>query len=536
MKVHVEVLLNIFIILSNVLFFTKAEVFTALVDLGPLLDTGGEIVKTLERYLKVEEERLEKVKWLRAQYEKLYTSAIQDEETFLSNPVNAYLLVKRLTSDWAITNRLIEGAQSKALIENITQQSFIFPDQEDLRGAASALLRLQDTYLLDTTQLARGEIDGIKRVFSELSAGDCFMLGHEALQLNDHFYTVRWMQEALDRLEREEVKTSNKQSILDYLAYSSFVLGDIEDAVKYTQHLLNIAPNHARAQENLIYYQNLLNNGDHSKGDEGSPSDDMPKPLKVIKREQIPTFTNYERLCRGEHIKTPFEQSQLNCRYTTSNNSYLVLQPVKVEQLSLDPEIVIFHDIISDKDMELFKDLAVPWLARATVQNPKSGALETASYRVSKSAWLNDTVHPRIARASQFIKCVTGLEVDTAEELHIINYGIGGHYEPHLDHKREGEVDPFAHIGTGNRIATWIFYLSDVEAGGATVFPKIGVQVKPKRGTAAFWYNLRKSGDGDMNTIHAACPVLSGTKWVGNKWLHEKNQEFRRRCSLNRWE
>lgn len=527
MKVRAEALLNIFIILSNVHFFAKAEIFTALVDLSPLLDTGGEILKTLEQYLQFEEQRLERLKWLRGQYEKLYTSAINDEANFVSNPVNAYLLVKRLTTDWEVTNRLIEGAQSKALIDNITQQSLIFPDNEDLRGAAAALLRLQDTYLLDTAQLARGEIEGAMNVYSELTAGDCFMLGYEALQMNDHFYTVQWMREALGRLEREEVQTSNKPLILDYLAYSTFALGNYEDAIKYTQDLLEIAPNHPRAYDNLLYYQNYLNNKDgHGKGDEGIPSDNMPKPLKVLKRERIAAFENYERLCRGERIKTPFEESQLHCRYTSNNNSYLLLQPFKEEQLSLDPEILVYHDVISDKDMELFKELAVPLLARATVMNPKSGALETASYRVSKSAWLKDTFHPRIARASQIIKDVTGLEVNTAEELHIINYGIGGHYEPHLDHKREGEADAFAHFGTGNRIATWIFYLSDVEAGGATVFPKIGVQVKPKRGTAAFWYNLRKSGDGDTNTMHAACPVLSGTKWIGNKWLHEKKSRI----------
>ncbi|GFT62807.1 prolyl 4-hydroxylase subunit alpha-1 [Nephila pilipes] len=505
--------------------------------MGPLLNTGGEIVKTLGKYLEVEEERLEKLKWLREQYEKLYTSAMKDEETFLSNPVNAYLLVKRLTADWQTAGLLIDGTYSKAVIDNITQQPLLFPDQEDLRGAATALLRLQDTYLLDTTELAKGEIEGTRSVFSELSAGDCFLLGHEALQLDDHYYTVRWMQEALERYEKEEIKTATKSSILDYLAYSTFVTGDIEHAIKLTQDLIEVDPNHSRAYANIAYYQNILNNRDeNNKGDVGLPGDNIPKPLKVIKRESIPAFENYEKLCRGEHVKTPFEESQLHCRYTTNNSSYFLLQPIKEEQLSLDPQILVYHDVISDKDMELFKQLAVPWLARATVSNPKSGALETANYRVSKSAWLGDSFHPRIARASQIVKEVTGLEVNTAEELHIINYGIGGHYEPHLDFKREGEADGFARFGTGNRIATWIFYLSDVEAGGATVFPKIGVQVKPKKGTAAFWYNLRKSGDGDMNTIHAACPVLSGTKWVGNKWLHEKNQEFLRPCSLDRRE
>lgn len=73
---------------------------------------------------------------------------------------------------------------------------------------------------------------------------------------------------------------------------------------------------------------------------------------------------------------------------------------------------------------------------RATVQNSETGELETATYRISKSAWLKDHEHRHIDEVNQRVADMTGLTMDTAEELQVVNYGIGGHYEPHFDFAR----------------------------------------------------------------------------------------------------
>lgn len=77
---------------------------------------------------------------------------------------------------------------------------------------------------------------------------------------------------------------------------------------------------------------------------------------------------------------------------------------------------------------------------RATVQNYKTGELETANYRISKSAWLKAEDHRHVDEVNKRVEALTGLEVDTAEELQVVNYGIGGHYEPHFDFARVRNV------------------------------------------------------------------------------------------------
>ena len=119
------------------------------------------------------------------------------------------------------------------------------------------------------------------------------------------------------------------------------------------------------------------------------------------------------------------------------------------------------------------------------------------------------------------------------------NYGVGGQYEHHFDfsskHDEAKNTSRRHHdiMTTGDRLATMLFYLNDVEAGGRTIFPELRLSVVPVKGAALFWYNLFRSGQGDERTLHAACPVIAGTKWAANKWIHEFSNWNRRPCGLS---
>ncbi|XP_060074824.1 prolyl 4-hydroxylase subunit alpha-1-like isoform X2 [Ylistrum balloti] len=522
----------------------RGEMFTSLAAMQTALWAEREIATTINDYVQEEEARLAKLKQLASDMADHSTTVLQNPEKYLGNPVNAYLLIKGFTIDW---DRDVTGEINSLkpdLEERIQHLRESLPSYEDLNGAVVALLRLQDTYKLDTDRIAGGDLQGTPSV--SLTAEDCFTIGRLAYSIRDYYHTSLWMQTSLNQDAREINKTAQRSDILDYLSYSNMMEGNLNYALTLTEELLTLAPDNTRAQNNKRYYQKMLNDRAAEarklatqRGETGE--DTAKQEEEVVKHERqldeyrnSEEFATYEKLCRGETTHVYKHRHQLVCRYHTNNmNPLLILSPMRMEEIYLDPYLIFFHQALTDNEMEVIKDLATPRLGRATVHNAKTGKLETATYRISKSAWLKDEDDLVIQRVNRRIEASTGLDMATAEDLQIANYGLGGHYEPHFDFARKEEKHAFKSLGTGNRIATWLTYMSDVEAGGATVFPYIGVKIFPEKGGAAFWYNLYKSGEGIYNTRHAACPVLVGAKWVSNKWIHERGQEFRRRCGLH---
>ncbi|BES92490.1 prolyl 4-hydroxylase [Nesidiocoris tenuis] len=529
-------------VIINCLCLIRAELYTAITDLEDLLDTEAMFMETLNRYIQREEKKLERLKRKAEEYKKEHSLASADVSEYLSNPINAYLLVKRLTTDWTTTESLMTDQTALDDAQhNFTEiKRFMkFPTDEDLTGAAAALIRLQDTYNMDTSSLAQGELMGVKYT-TQLSASDCFELGRQSYNSLDYRHTVLWMTEALARQEAETRLSSNKTEtpkweILEYLAYSTYMEGDVKSALDMTNELLQIYPDHERAQGNKVYYLKALEKKTDSvnTGENVTEGHKEEKEIQDAPLGKGPTERElYEMACRG-NLTPPVEiTSQLTCYYSSSS-PFARLARLKVEEAYPKPRILLFRDVMYDSEIEIIKRLATPRLRRATVQNFKTGQLETANYRISKSAWLNEEDDPIVSRVSRRVEDMTGLTTKTAEELQVVNYGIGGHYEPHLDFARKEETNAFKSLGTGNRIATVLFYMSDVAQGGATVFPGLQLALWPQKGTAAVWMNLLANGNGDFSTRHAACPVLAGSKWVSNKWLHELGQEILRPCSLD---
>ena len=70
--------------------------------------------------------------------------------------------------------------------------------------------------------------------------------------------------------------------------------------------------------------------------------------------------------------------------------------PVKEEEVYLNPRIVIFYDIISDKEILTVKELATSRLDHAYVIIP-TGKEVLSDTRVAETAWIQNNEHEDVA-------------------------------------------------------------------------------------------------------------------------------------------
>lgn len=135
-----------------------------------------------------------------------------------------------------------------------------------------------------------------------------------------------------------------------------------------TNELLDLVPNHERAVGNKLFYEKELAKETEAKADKMLRGDDGSPELDADILDKLPSHAiytteerkNYEKLCRGEIKPDAKFLSKLKCRYVTNKSPFLKIAPLKLEEASLSPYIVVYHDVIYDREIELIKQMAKP--------------------------------------------------------------------------------------------------------------------------------------------------------------------------------
>lgn len=187
------------------------------------------------------------------------------------------------------------------------------------------------------------------------------------------------------------------------------------------------------------------------------------------------------------------------------------------------PRIVLFGNLLSAEECDEMIKLSQGKLERSSVVNNETGAYDIHPHRTSYGTYFNRGENELIRRIENRISELVQYPLENGEPIQILHYEPGGEYKPHFDYfdpKQPGNEVVLTQ--GGQRIATLIMYLNDVEAGGSTVFPEVGVDVLPRRGNAVYFAYCSENGALDPRTLHGGSPVGAGEKWIATKWFRER--------------
>lgn len=363
----------------------------------------------------------------------------RDTDSYISNPLKAFSLIKQFTND----SLVIREKFIKSVERFSNQTSSLSPKKGDLEGAVEGLARLQMTYNLKTEDLAVGIIDGDKYNAS-FTAHDMFVIASELLHSQKFSRSIEYLVEALKKAtKQEEFREVSEAEILHTLAEAYQGNGDYEKAVETIDNALKLKPENIQEFiEKKRYLQLKLEEGN-------------------IEVPQAPTeFLEVKltrKVCSGELYRSAAELSKLHCRYQ-SKSGFSKIAPYKLEEAHLDPLILVFHDIISDNEIEVLKQIATVKLGKSVVFSKEGEMYVASKIRISEVAWFEDNSYELVDKISKRIEDITGLTTKTAEGLQIQKYGIAGFYKSHYDFTGR-EYTESRSFTTGDRIATFLIYV-----------------------------------------------------------------------------
>ena len=181
-------------------------------------------------------------------------------------------------------------------------------------------------------------------------------------------------------------------------------------------------------------------------------------------------------------------------------------------------EIYAFADFLSAAECDRFVALVDDVAAPSTVYGDKG----EAGYRTSFSGDV-DRTDPFVKMIERRIDDLLGIDPAFGESVQGQRYTPGQEFRAHYDwFWTLGDYWPDVKAAGGQRSWTAMAYLNDVEEGGMTEFVPLGISLPPQRGLLLVWNNVTPDGRPNSDTLHAAQPVVRGTKYVITKWYRTR--------------
>jgi prolyl 4-hydroxylase len=143
-------------------------------------------------------------------------------------------------------------------------------------------------------------------------------------------------------------------------------------------------------------------------------------------------------------------------------------------------------------------------------------------FRTSETCDLSAS-EPAVQRLEAMLLELNGIDPAHGEPVQGQRYAVGQEFKAHTDYFAPDGLDfhKFCSVA-GQRTWTFMIYLNEVVAGGATRFKTVGKTFQPEAGKLLCWNNRRPDGSVNPNTLHHGMKVRKGVKYVITKWYREK--------------
>jgi prolyl 4-hydroxylase len=143
-------------------------------------------------------------------------------------------------------------------------------------------------------------------------------------------------------------------------------------------------------------------------------------------------------------------------------------------------------------------------------------------FRTSETCDL-DPEQPAVQQLEALLVELNGIDPAYGEPVQGQRYEVGQEFKGHTDYFEPSgqDFERFCSVA-GQRTWTFMIYLNEVEAGGATRFKAIDKLFRPETGKLVCWNNHRPDGSLNPATLHHGMKVRKGLKYVITKWYRER--------------
>lgn len=144
-------------------------------------------------------------------------------------------------------------------------------------------------------------------------------------------------------------------------------------------------------------------------------------------------------------------------------------------------------------------------------------------YRTSETCDL-DPADPLVAAVDTKICRFAGIDPAYGEPIQGQRYDVGQEFKMHTDYFEPKGADFARYCAVaGQRTWTFMIYLNEPEAGGATRFRTVNKIIQPEKGKLLCWNNLDEAGKPNPATMHQGMKVRKGAKYIITKWFRERH-------------